>query len=118
MNTTTIINSVSTLDELMNTKLKIGTSYKIKKNIDEVNIIVEQFQTKRKELLEQYGTLNEAQTEYEFENDDQREQFTVDMDGYLKEDIDFDFKKINISELENVEIEPSKLGFIDWMIEG
>lgn len=118
MNIIKIINSVPVIEELMSQKLKFATSFKLKKIAEEVNIVAKQFEEKRKELLDEFATLNDEGTEYSFkEGSDNIDKFNAAMSVYVDDgEIDLDFKPITLSELENVEIEAAKLNYIDWFI--
>lgn len=114
-----VINAVQVINELTSQKMKIATSYKLKKISDEANIIAEKFEASRKELLEKYATLNEDGTQYKFPEDDGKsiKDFNEEIEVFMNEEIEFEVKHINVNELAGIELEAHKAGVIDWFVD-
>ena len=111
-----IINSIPAMQELMSQKMKISTSYKLKKIIDEVNEISKSFEDSRKEILEKHATLSEDETQYTFAGDDSRVTYEKELSVLLDDEIVFDFKTISVDEMADMEITMSGYETIEWFI--
>jgi len=112
-----IVNSAQVVQQLLGSKMKIGAAYKIKKNAEEIQIIVKAFEEKRTELLEKTGTLNEEKNEYEFKTPKDRTKFDKGMNEHLQSEVDIDIKKVSVEDLGEVEIAPAALEVVEFMIE-
>ena len=112
-----VVNATPVVQSLIGTKMSFGTAYRIKKIVDEVAVVSEQFEARRKELLDEYGTLSEDETQYEFPEDEKRTAFEDAMSEILEEDVDLDIKKVSIDALDGVDIEPANIALIEFMID-
>jgi len=43
--------------------------------------------------------------------------FNEAINDFLNDEIDLDFKKISVDELDDVKIEPAKIALIDWLFD-
>lgn len=111
-----IINSIPTIQELMNQKMKISTSYKLKKIIDEVNEISKSFDDSRKELLANYAELSQDGEQYTFRDDDAKLAYQNELQVILSDTIVFDFKSISVDEMANIELDMSGYESIEWFM--
>lgn len=117
----TLVDSIESLNVLTNTKIPATVSYKIslfiKKSQDELDL----YNSKRKELLEEYGTevLSEDGKKtgnYKFETEDSAKNFNEEINKLLDQDITIESPEVKISELSKIDIEPKYLLALDWLI--
>lgn len=109
-----LLDNVKPLQELVEQKMPIATAYKIGKLIKECEVIIELFEGHKKELFEKFGnTLEDNNIEIPQEN---VEEFSKEIEVYLNEEIEIEVPAITIDMLGNIEIEPSALASLDWLI--
>lgn len=113
-----IINAGPILREFADTKIKIGVSYKIKKLIDECNIVMGSYDKRRTELLEKYAKLNKKGDKYEFPKGSKKPLalFNEGMKAMTEDEVEMDFPTLTLEELAPVEIEPSRIPTIEWFL--
>jgi hypothetical protein len=114
-----VVNSVPILKEMADTKFKVSTTYKIRKIIDECNIISMAFEKQRLELLEKYATLNKAKTEYKFntKKPGDLDAYNEEMSGVTEDEVEISIPLLALAEIDSFDIEPSRIGIIDWFLE-
>ena len=117
-----LLNSKESLSELSNKDLPISIGFKIKKIMDEYNLLEELYKNKVKKLYIEYGEKVENSPEGVFEIlVDNRDIFKEKVEAILNEEVleDIDDKKIDLSELikSNLSIKPITLFALDWLIE-
>ncbi len=114
-----VINAIPILKEMAATKFKVSTTYKIKKIIDECNDVATAFETQRIALLDQYAVLSEDKTEYKFDAEEptDMEKFNVEMEVVTEDEVEMNVPMISIDEIDSFDIEPARIGIIDWFLE-
>ena len=114
-----IINAAPILREFAETKIKISVSYKVKKLIDECNIVMIAYDKKRTELLKKYAKINKKGDKYEFPKGTKKPLalFNEGMKELTDDEVEMDFLTLTLDELEVVEIEPSRIKTIEWFLD-
>lgn len=109
-----LLDNSKALHELVVQKMPIATAYKLGKMIKECDVVIELFESHKKELFEKFGNvLEDGNIEIPKEK---VEAFGEEINVYLDEEIDIAIPKITIEQLGNIEIEPSVLTSLDWLI--
>ena len=114
MKLATVINSLEALKELGRTKMKAPIAFRIKKLISVLAVHESAFIGARKELFEKFGKDSGdgiLRVQPEHVND-----FNIEYEALLEEDIEVDIPNITIDDISDVEIEPSRLLTLDWLI--
>lgn len=120
VNLETLFNSQNSLNELLNTNLKASTAYKISKISSKLSEELNFAEETRKELVRKYG---EQQEEGITKVSEQyKETFNNEIIDLFKQTVNFDMKKVSIDDLvdsqgNEVDLQPSSLVGLDWMLE-
>jgi lipoate-protein ligase A len=112
-----IINSKEALQNLLNTKLPIKTSFVLNKLALALNPELENYEKRRVELVKEYGeeiTKEDGTTEFKVKQEN-LELFVEDLAKLHAVEIDLDFTKLKIEDFGNVEIEAANLPL--WILE-
>lgn len=117
-----VMNSLNIVKNLVQCKLRFGTSYKVKQIVNQLNNVASQFDDYRVELLKHYAKLGPDGKEYVFDPDqpENLEQFNEQIQAAMQQEVDISISKLTVDELQNVEdfyIEPGAIELIDWMIQ-
>jgi hypothetical protein len=100
------------------TKMKLSTSYKVKKVLNVCEDAVGDFEKRRIAMASSYGVLNEEKTYYLFEKEGSQEEFEKDMQSMLDDEIDISIEKIPLSLVDDlIVIEPAAIDMISWLID-
>ena len=110
-----LVNSKDSLEVLIGEKLPINTAYKLSKIAKEVGAVLEAFNTKRSEILDGRST-EDAEGNLSVIGGMEDEVIKL-MDEALREEIDFEYDKIHIDQLGDINIESRHLVLLDWLIE-
>ncbi len=112
-----IISHEASLVKLLEIKLPVKASYRIKRLIDKLQPELKTFVEKRMELFKEYGVHDEEKDTYSVENISKsaREEFDSKIIELLELEVNIDFEKLKIDELGDVKIEPKLL--IDFVFE-
>jgi hypothetical protein len=112
------IESKPALQKLSETPIKSGKlSYKIAKNLRLVNQELVDYDKTRESLLNQYGTLSEDKSRYEFEPESGKK-FTDEMGKLIDVEVDIPTLKLSEDEVESIEgLTPATWVSLGWMIE-
>lgn len=76
------------VDKIQQENIKFSVRYKLNKLNKELTEILDTAETKRIELLNQYGKLEEGQTQYIFETDEAMSNFSNEYNEVMNEDIE------------------------------
>lgn len=116
-----MINSISSLRALSQKQLPIEVSYKIAKNIRNIEQDLAIYEQERKKLIDKYV---EKDLEGNPKLDDNNNYIIKDKLNWNKDvlellsfETDVEIEKIDIKELDGLKISPSELIAIDYMIE-
>lgn len=116
-----MINSISSLRALSQKQLPIEVSYKIAKNIRNIEQDLAIYEQERKKLIDKYV---EKDSEGNPKLDDNNNYIIKDKLNWNKDvlellsfETDVEIEKIDIKELDGLKISPSELIAIDYMIE-
>jgi len=117
-----LLNSKDALLELSNKDIPISIGFKIKKIMDEYNIVEELYKNKVQDIYKEYGKEVKDKPEGVFEIlPENKDIFDKKINEILNEEVleDIDDKKINLSDLlkSNLSIKPITLFTLDWLIE-
>lgn len=114
-----LITAVAILRTIDITKMKLSTSYKVRKVLTECQSAVSDFETKRVALAEQHGKLSEDASHYTFEKDEDKDAFQAKMMELMEDEVDIDVKPIPIDLLdEYINIEPNNVPYVEWFVSG
>jgi hypothetical protein len=114
MKLATLINSLEALKELGQARMKASIAFRVKKLITTVALHETAFNEARAELFKKVGEdsgngqihiLPEHSTE-----------FTEEFNALLAEEVEVNVPSISIDDLGDVQIEPSRLITLDWLI--
>ena len=118
-----IIGCSAILQTFSTTKMKIGTAYKIRKIIDECNIIFRESERRRIELLQELNAVPNKETKkYEFPKDNPEAEnlFNSRVSEITNQEVEIDVPLVTIAELDNIdgiEIEPALMDQIEWFLD-
>ena len=114
-----LVTAVGILKTIDLTKMKLSTSYKVRQVLSNSELAIQDFESRRKSLAEEHGSLNKAGTHYEWENEEDKESFQKGMTELMNDEIDIDIKPIPYELLDNyINIEPGNIPFVEWFISG
>jgi len=109
------------LMDLADSKVPVGTAYKINKFLEKAKPELENFDGRRKELLKKYvkknkdGKLPEDVKDFEYE-DGGKELIDKEFEELKKIEIDLDCDSLKISELSNVNLSSNDIDLIKWLL--
>lgn len=103
-----IITSTRGLTAISNLKLTMNLSFKIATFLNELQIIIDEFNKRRDEIIKKHQGDSEERTP------EIAEAIKKDIDDILDEEIEITNPEIKIGDLKNAEIEPSVLMTLDW----
>ena len=110
-----VINSIDTLKYLIEQDVKVKTAVKLKHFINEVDNIYSIYEDKRKKLVQKYGEQDEQGKSSV--TDENKEIFMKEIKQVMDEEVNIDLEKINIDELDKIDIKTSNLITIEWMLD-
>ena len=115
-----IVESLTSVNELMSQKLPVKISFKLSQFANEINPSVENFNKIRAEKLEEHAEKLESKengdVQYKFKDDEAAKKFNEEINGLLEEEVEVKVPDIKIDDLGDISIEPSKLISLDWLI--
>lgn len=123
-----LINAQGVLVELNNCKsLSAVTAYRISKNIKLFENELKLYEEQRMKMLKDLADKDEqgepivkekenGQTEYVL-SEENRNKLAEELSNLLNEEVDADFKKIELEQLNNVCLSPAQIGLISFMID-
>lgn len=106
-----IVSSVEPLGKIMQHPMPAATAFRCAKTLKSVQSELESYEEARKNLIEQYGEDGEIKPDSK-----NWDQFVVDMNKMLEEEVKLDAKVIKSENLSKVEISPSDLVALEWLI--
>jgi hypothetical protein len=112
-----IINTKESLQNLLNTKLPIKTSFILNKLALSLNPELENYEKRRVELVKEHGeeiTKEDGTTEFKVKQEN-IELFVEELSKLHAVEIEVDFTKLSIEDFGKVEIEPANLPL--WLLE-
>lgn len=117
----TLINSVSIMQQLANSQLNGRTAYTVGKLIKQIENEINLFYETREKVVNRYGMKDENNEliidEQQYKIDpDHLEEFNAEILNLLDTDIVFNINPIKIEELENLELTPAQMLLIDDFI--
>lgn len=126
MKLVTLINSVESLNKLMETKLPAKTSFKLSRFAQKLNPEVEAYYKLKNEKLKEYGTplLNEDGSpetdekggeKFKFEKE-AGEKFIAEMQATEETEVTIEVPEIKIEDLGDISIEPKYLSVLEWLV--
>lgn len=102
-----IVNSVESIKDLQKVDFPVKVSYKIKRLVDKLNPILEAYNTKKNELIKEYGTETDGKITV---TDPEKFKLFIEKHTELVEvDEEIDFEPLKLEELGDVKIAPEKL---------
>ena len=112
--------AMPTIQKLMDSTLKVSVAFRLAKFAKQVEPHMESYDKLRQELLEKYGTKDEAEGEdgqvrYTFKNG-QAEKFAKELEELLQEKVDLKIKKFKISDIDDAELTPRDILSIEWAL--
>lgn len=117
------ISAINAIKELMDSKLPSKVSWNLSKNFRKLNETIEDFNSCEQKLVRQYA-VKDSNGEIKL---DERQQFTItsefvpifnkERNEYLNCEDTMDIHIIKLSDLVNVEVSPTALYSLDFMIE-
>ena len=117
-----IINVIDSINELMNEKLPTKASWNISKNLRKLDISFKTYIELENKLVKEYA-LKDDNGEVLLDEGNQPKFAPNNKEKYLKErqellncEDEFDFLTINLSDLNNINIKPSILFNLEFMI--
>ncbi|MCI9293216.1 MAG: hypothetical protein HFF01_03190 [Erysipelotrichaceae bacterium] len=118
-----LINAMEVISKLYNCKkLNAVTAYRIGKNVKLIQAELDAYNESRKKLIEQYSDKDEhgnaiiKNDQYQFSKENQ-DKFISNMNEVHQEEIQTEFKKIKLDQLDKVELSPMELESIHFLIE-
>jgi len=117
-----IINIRSSISELMNEKLPIKTGWNISKNLRKIDDSFKAYIELENKLIKEYAIKDDS-GEIILDNDNQPKFAPNNKEKFLKEqqelfncEDEFEFLTIKLSDLDNINIKPSTLFNLEFMI--
>ena len=104
------------IKEFMGIKLSINTSMKLVNIHDLLLKPLTELDKRKQELFEELGEIVESGG-YQIKDEDSIKTFNETFKPLLEEDIEFDFEKIPLSSLGDIEVEPNVLKDLDIIID-
>jgi hypothetical protein len=102
-----IVNSVEPIRELQKVDFPVKISYKIKRLVDKLNPILETYNTKKNDLIKEYGT--ETDGKLGVTDPEKLPLFLEKHNELVTVEEEVDFEPIKIEELGDVKVAPEKL---------
>ena len=112
-----IYNCRNALAKLANAQMPISLSYKFARMLKSLNDEYAIIEDQRIELVKKHGEEING-NEHQIKTDEQKENFIKDFDVLLDNEIDLEFEKINIEEMENINISPQELSILSFIFNG
>jgi hypothetical protein len=118
-----VIDAIPALNSLSEIKLPVKTSYVIAKNIRELSKILEDVEGVKKKIFDKWVekdkdgnplTQDNKQDVFKLKKNNE---FNKDLNELLEIENDVNISKVNLDDLKGVDLAPSTLINIDWMIE-
>jgi len=116
-----LVEGAQSLGKIMQIKLPIVLSYKLSLFTKAINPAVEEFGKKRNELLAEYAekVLDKDKKDtgqMKFKGEKEVKAFNKLVNELLDQEIKIDVPEIKIAEFGSIELEPSALMNLDWLI--
>ncbi|WP_143314983.1 hypothetical protein [Clostridium sp. HBUAS56017] len=116
-----LVNSVQVLRKLNNAELPVRVSFKVAKNIKEIEKELKIYEEEKSKLIDKYGEKDKEGKIKTSENGTVNifdvENWNRDIKELLSIEIDLNIEKIDISELSSdLKITPGELGLIEYLI--
>jgi len=92
-------------------------SYKFARLLKSLNDEYAIIEDQRITLVKKHGEEVNA-NEHQIKTDEQKELFIKDFEVLLQNEIDVDFEKLNIEEMENINISPQELSILSFIFNG
>lgn len=106
-----VVGSVEPLGTLMSNPMPAATAFRCAKVLKAVQSELESYDEARKALIEKYGEDGEIKPESK-----DWDKFIEEMNALMNEEISLSIKKIDADSLSKVEIAPTDLVQLDWLI--
>lgn len=111
-----IVNSIDALKELSSTKLKATVSFRVSKILAQVQDTIEHFNNTRQSLFDEYGEQSDDKQTMEIKPEN-TEKYQEEMRELLEEKVEVSANPIKIDDLGDIQIAPSVLSSLSWLIE-
>ena len=117
-----LADSVSALNQLSTTPMKVQPGYRVAKAIKEVNSQLEPFYEVRNKLVKKYDGKTNQGPEIVFSEDPEeqeniKEKFIEELKPVMEEEVSLnDIKPLSLKKLGSMEIQPWVLVQIDWLL--
>jgi hypothetical protein len=112
-----IYNCRNALAKLANAQMPISMSYKFARLLKSLNDEYAIIEDQRINLVKQHGEEVNS-NEHQIKTDEQKEAFIKDFEVLLQNEIDVEFEKLNIEEMENINISPQELSILSFIFNG
>ena len=106
-----VVGSVEPLGKLMSNPMPAATAFRCAKVLKAVQSELETYDEARKTLIEKYGEDGEMKPESK-----DWDKFIKEMNTLLDEEINVNGKKIKADSLSKIEVAPTDLLSLDWLI--
>lgn len=103
-----IVNETENLKTLQTMKLPIKVSYRIMRLINKLQSELTIYDTKRNELIKEFGEVNE-EGNYSVKDPEKIKEFTEKIKEVLEVEIEIDFEPIDVEMLGDLQVEPRLL---------
>lgn len=114
-----LVTAVAVLRNLDMAQMKLSTSYKVRKILNECQTAITDFETQRTTLAEEHGTLSEDKTHYEFETDEARQAFSDGLQAILDDEMELKVEPIPLELIDDhITITPGEVDNITWLVSG
>ena len=119
-----VVNSLTTLQELLDKKLKSKTAFTLARIIREIETEYKTFQQSRTNLIQKYGARDEENNLITDENGnihiaaDKVEAFNTEIEELLDVKITLNANKIQLEDLDEVDFTPRQMVFLEQFVEG
>ncbi len=110
-----LLSAQPALEKISQSKMPGKLAYTISRNLRLVVQELTDYDRARINLLSQYGTLNEEKNIYELNGN--KEIFEGEMAELLKTEVHIALHKINLANLDSLELTPGECLLLDWMID-
>jgi len=108
----TIVSTAEPLGKIMSQSMPIATSFRLKEILGKLQEVLNTYDESRKELIEKHGKDGEIKPESK-----NFPKFVSELEELLATETKVDIEKVAQSSLSKVEVSPTDLMALDWLIE-
>lgn len=112
-----LLNSVQGIRDLHSAKLPGKVALSVIRISKKVDAALADFNDTRKKMIEDTGATPDDAGNYQFETPEAAQALAMEIAGVAMAEVDIDHNPIPFSKLSSVDMTPSTLGAIEWMID-